>query len=377
MNTTGLYIDFPFCLARCAFCAFNIQGYREGFSKRYIAALQKELALHAEAPSARERTITSVYLGGGTPSLYPPSVLCDLLSLIRTRFCVAADVEVTLEAHPATVDLERLTALRAGGVNRLSIGAQSFSDEHLKALGRGHTAEATRAAFHAARSAGFSNIALDLMFALPGQSSADWEGTLRSGIDLAPEHLSLYGLSIEAGTLFHKRERAGALSLPSEEEAIAFYQTAQTLLLAAGYLQYEISNFARPGYPCRHNLLYWDRGAVLGAGLSAHSYLNREHRANTDALPTYIDSIESGRRPTDQIEKISEETARRDQIIFGLRKSEGIPDHLLEGDSALLETAERLMEAGLLIQGGERTRLTSKGMLLADEVAIAFVCASI
>lgn len=373
MKPIGLYIDFPFCLARCSFCAFNIQGYREGFAARYADALQREIRCQADAPLWRDRVVTSLYLGGGTPSLYPPEVLAGLVALCRKRLPVAPDVEVTMEAHPATIHAENLLPLREGGINRLSMGVQSFSDVHLEALGRHHTAARARAAFVAARAAGFTNIGIDLIYALPDQSSAEWEVTLQAAIDLAPEHLSLYSLSIEEGTLFNKRARAGRLSLPTEGEAVMQYQTAQARLAAAGYRHYEISNFARPDYECRHNLLYWDRGEVLGIGLSAHSYLDHEHRSNTDSLQAYLERIESGRLPVDRVEKVGVEAFHRDRIIFGLRKTEGIPLEYLEEDASFRETADRLISEGLLVIDQRQVRLTSKGLLLADEVAIAFV----
>lgn len=373
MKPIGLYIDFPFCLSRCSFCAFNIQGYREGFASRYADALQKEIAVYADAPLWRDRVITTIYLGGGTPSLYPPEVLAGLVALCRKRFPVAPDAEVTLEAHPATIHSENLLPLREGGINRLSMGVQSFSDAHLEALGRRHTAEAARAAFAAARAAGFANIGIDLIYALPDQSCSVWKATLQAAIDLAPEHLSLYGLSIEEGTLFDKKARAGLLSLPTEGGAIMQYQTAQARLGAAGYRHYEISNFARPGYECRHNLLYWDRGEVLGVGLSAHTYLDREHRANTDSLQAYLEKIASGHLPVDRTEKVSQEMLRKDRIIFGLRKTEGIPLEFLEEDPSLRKTADRLILEGLLLIDQQQVRLTPKGLLLADEVAVAFL----
>jgi len=366
-------IDFPFCLARCSFCAFNIQGYREGYASRYADALRRELLYQADGPFWRDRVITSIYLGGGTPSLYSPEVLTALVALCLERLPVALDAEVTLEAHPATIHSENLFPLREGGINRLSMGVQSFSDAHLEALGRHHTAEGARAAFQAARSAGFANIGIDLIYALPDQPFSDWEATLQAAIDLAPEHLSLYALSIEEGTLFDKRARAGLLSLPTEGEVISQYQTARACLAAAGYRQYEISNFARPGYECRHNLLYWDRGDVLGIGLSAHSYLDREHRANTDSLQAYLEMIESGGFPVDCSEKISAETLRKERIIFGLRKTEGIPLAFLGEDPLLRKTADQLISEGLLTIESNQIRLTSRGLLLADEVAVAFV----
>ena len=373
MKGIGLYIDFPFCLARCSFCAFNIQGYREGFAARYAEALQKELTGYADAPIWHDRIVTSLYLGGGTPSLYAPEVLTSLIALCRKRLPLASEVEVTLEAHPATIDAANLKPLREGGINRLSMGVQSFSDAHLHALGRHHTGEGARAAFLAARAAGFVNIGIDLIYGLPDQPFSEWEATLQAAIDLAPEHLSLYGLSIEEGSLFYKKAKAGLLALPSEEAAIAEYQTAQRRLTAAGYRQYEISNFARPGYECRHNLLYWDRGEVLGIGLSAHSYLDREHRANTDSLQAYLEAIESGRPPIDHIETVSAEEIRKDRIIFGLRKTEGIPLERVDEDPSLRKIADRLIAEGLLILDQRQIRLTSKGLLLADEVAVAFL----
>jgi oxygen-independent coproporphyrinogen-3 oxidase len=373
MVPAGLYVDFPFCLARCSFCAFNIQGYREGLAERYIAALRQEILLQAKEPIWQDRLMTSIYFGGGTPTLYPPGALVDLLSLCRESFQMAPDVEVTLEAHPATIDPSNLGPLREGGINRLSMGVQSFSDAHLEALGRHHTADAARLAFHAARAAGFTNIGIDLMYALPGVSLMEWEETLHSAVELSPEHLSLYCLSIEEGTLFHKKEKQGRLSLPSEEEIILLYQTAQRQLKEAGYHQYEISNFARPGVACRHNLHYWNRNESLGVGLSAHSYLDREYRANTDSLSAYLDQITSGRIPIAQTEKISLQAALKDKIIFGLRKTEGIPNHLLSQDRSFEKTCRKLIEEGLLIEEEDRLRLSSKGTLLADEVAIAFL----
>lgn len=373
MTPTGLYIDFPFCLSRCSFCAFNIQGYREGLADTYLSALQKELALQAKTAIGSNRIFTSIYFGGGTPSLYPAEALVEILSYIRTLFSVSDNAEITLEAHPATIDAAKLTAFRRGGINRLSMGAQSFSDAHLEALGRRHTADQTRTAFYDARAAGFTNIGIDLIYALPEQTLSDWEETLAAAIALGPEHLSLYGLSIEPGTLFYKKEQAGALVVPSEAESILFYETAQARLRDANYLQYEISNFARSGFSCRHNLLYWDRGDVLGVGLSAHSHLSAERRVNTDALETYLAHVSSGTLPIEQVEPISEESALRDKIIFGLRKIEGISRGLLEEKPSLQASAARLILAGLLKIESDLLRLTPKGILLADEVAVAFI----
>ncbi|HIE65519.1 MAG: radical SAM family heme chaperone HemW [Nitrospira sp.] len=373
MKPTGLYIDFPFCVARCAFCGFSVQGYRERPAEAYAAALEKELRLHAKEALNRHRLITSIYFGGGTPTIYPVDLLTGLLSLCRKRFHIASDAEISMEAHPATINAANLVPLRKAGVNRLSIGVQSFSDKHLRVLGRNHNAREAREAFHAARQAGFSNIGIDLMYALPEQTAEEWEETLQAAIALSPEHIALYALSIEEGTLFHKKQEAGDLSLPSEEETIAFYETARTRLKQADYAQYEISNFARPGYASRHNLRYWDRGEILAVGLAAHSYLNREHRENTDSLSAYLEQLASDHLPLVRKAAIDAREEEVDKIIFGLRKSEGIPLQFVTHDLVHKKTANRLIKNCLLHLEDDRLRLTDKGIHFADEVAVAFL----
>ncbi len=371
MKPFGLYISLPFCIARCAFCAFSIQGYREGWANRYLLALQKEIGLVAKETLFADRAISSIYLGGGTPTLYPPDEISSLLSLIRGQFNLGLEVEVTLEAHPATIDRDNLSAYRQAGVNRLSIGVQSFRDEDLALLGRNHTAHEVYAAYAAARAAGFLNIGIDLIYGLPGQTLDAWEENLVSAIALAPDHLSLYALSIEEGTLFHRQ--ADRLSLPSEETTLLQYEVAQTRLARAGLDQYEISNFARPGFFCRHNLLYWDRGEVLGVGLDAHSYLERAYRANTEALSDYLLSLEQGRLPIVHLDPITAESAQTERIVFGLRKTAGLSEDLFRINATLSQKADRLLSEGLLLRHQGTLRLTQKGMHFADEVAVALL----
>lgn len=373
MNSLGLYIDFPFCIARCAFCAFDVEGYRAAWAERYMTALRKEIKHYAVLPEITGRRITSVYLGGGTPSHYPSEILEDLLALCRSLFEVRDNAEITLEAHPATVDDHNLRAFRNMGINRLSIGIQSFSDVHLKKLGRHHTVQDAVTAFQNARSTGFTNIGIDLMYGLPEQSDSDWEKTLREAIALSPEHLSLYALTVETGTRFAKEEKTGHLVLPSEEETARFYETARTRLAAAGFEQYEISNFTKPGYQSRHNLRYWNQEEVLSFGISAHSYFNGERRVNVDNIPGYIEAIERGGFPLLHTEKIPAKERQIDRIIFGLRKTEGIRLTLLENNTILKKTTARLREEGLIEVKTGWMRLTSKGMLLADEVAMAYL----
>lgn len=373
MKPLGLYINLPFCIARCAFCAFDVEGFRPRTAKRYLEALRKEIEMVFETSGMQGGEVGTIYFGGGTPSHYSANILVDLLSLCRRLFHVAADAEITVEAHPATVNAAKLSAFREGGINRLSLGMQSFSNQHLRALGRRHTAKQADNAFRAARSAGFTNIGMDLIYALPEQTPKDWENTLQHAVDLSPEHLSIYALSIEERTLFWKKMKEGSLALPSEEETIAFYESAKNCLASVGYAQYEVSNFAKPGYDCRHNLLYWDRGETLAFGASSHAYFNQERRANIDSISAYIETVASGRLPLVQVEKLDAMEAQKDKIIFGLRKREGISIEMMTGNPVFQKITERLDRAGLLTIQKDHVQLTSKGMLLADEVAIAYL----
>ncbi len=369
MTPFGLYIDFPFCIARCAFCAFNVQGFREGLAERYHLAILKELSLHDLRGTCDGREVVSLYLGGGTPTLYPPQVIHEIVSSCQHYFHFRADAEITIEAHPATMKMDALRKIRASGINRLSMGVQSFSDAYLTLLGRNHTAQEAVTAFDAAREAGFDNIGIDLIYALPEQSLEGWEKTVLSAMRLGPEHISVYALSIEEGTLFHKR----GVTLPFEEEQIAQYQLAQTMLHDAGYQQYEISNFAKGGYASTHNLLYWDRAETLGIGVSAHSYMNNEHQENTGSIISYCERIEAGDIPTAQTLRVSDEQARIDRIIFGLRKREGVKRTELYLSQKHEQTANVLMGQDLLVAKEDRITLTMRGMLLADQVAQAFL----
>ncbi len=369
----GLYIDFPFCIARCAFCAFPIQGFRSGLAEEYRLALHQEIELLASSPEMEGREIDSLYLGGGTPTQYPAEILIAFIEHCRAHFRFAPDPEISLEAHPATLNKSGLSDLLRGGINRLSLGVQSFSDTHLHRLGRNHSAADADAAFQAARSAGFENIGIDLIYGLPEQDLEDWIKTLQHAIALSPDHISIYGLSIEEGTLFGKMEKAGTLTQTRDEVLLDYYETARTILGNAGYLQYEISNFAKPGKACRHNQRYWNRSEMLGLGLAAHSYIRHERRENTENLSDYIEALKKGKSPSIRCDKISKEDEQIDKIIFGLRKTEGIPFQFLKHDAQRSRSASALANDGLVEIHNNRLRLTPKGMHLADEVAIALI----
>jgi len=369
MISLGIYLDFPFCIARCAFCSFNIQGYRASWGERYLAALDREIDL---LPSSNA-TVTSLYLGGGTPTIHPPDALARVIAHCRRKWSVSSSAEITIEAHPATVTQAAADAWRAAGINRLSIGVQSLSDAVLLRLGRHHTAAEAQSAVAIGRAAGFDSVGIDLIFALPDQALADWAATLDAACALAPDHLSVYALSVDAGTLFHKT----GVTAVSDADAAAQYRLTQTRLATAGYAQYEISNFARPGFACRHNLRYWDRADVLGIGLSAASYRNEKtggaHWENTANMDDYLARIALDQLPIDVNEWIDETTAHKERLIFGLRKSGGIPLRWMMADADTRQAMNRLVDCGWIQVAGEMVRLTLDGMLFADSVAAALI----
>jgi len=262
----SLYVHLPWCMRKCPYCDFNSHEAREAIPERqYVEALLRDL--EQDLPRAWGRPVQSVFLGGGTPSLFSPEAIDRLLSEIRARLPLNQDAEITLEANPGTVDMDRFKGFRDAGVNRLSIGIQSFDDAKLRALGRIHGSEEARRAAGAARAAGFDNFNFDLMFGLPGQSVQQAVSDIRSAIDYNPAHLSVYQLTVEPNTLFHARPPA----LPDDDATWEMQTRVQAELAGAGYRQYEVSAYARPGYECRHNLNYWLFGDYLGIGAGAHA----------------------------------------------------------------------------------------------------------
>ncbi len=373
MKETGLYIDMPFCIARCAFCDFHVEGFRSRWAMQYLNALHQEIKQYAGHSGLKDHHFTTLYFGGGTPSLYSSEILADLILRCREQFQISDDAEITLEAHPATVNQNNLLQFLKGGINRLSLGIQSFSDKDLKRLGRHHTAKEADEGFYAARAAGFTNIAIDLIYGLPERSPEDWVQNLEHAIALSPDHISIYGLSIEAGTLFAKQEKAGQISLPSEETQIECYEIARAVLRNAGYVHYEISNFSLPDHACRHNLFYWNQNDVLSLGLAAHSYFNGERRENTHDIPSYIEKIGAGLSPCIEVEDMDTRQVEIDHVIFGLRKTEGIPFRDIENNPEFVKTTNHLIKKNLLQKKAGRIQLTPIGIHLADEVAIAYL----
>src|SRR3989475_145296 len=286
-DNVSLYLHVPFCDRRCHFCGFFTRARRDDRVAAFASDLMAEIQLHGRNDTLRGRTVETIYFGGGTPTTLSSGQLLSILEACRRTFVVDTAAEVSIEANPASVEEPFLRALRKGGCNRLSLGAQSFDDAELKAANTPHTAEQIERAVRAARRAGCANLNLDLIYGLPGQSLTRWRANLDAAIALAPEHLAFYGLTIEEGTQFHRQGGGGHLDLPDEDAVAGKYQEGRNRLRAAGYLQYEVSNFARQGHACRHNLGYWTDREWLGFGPSAHSYLDGARFSAVASLEEY------------------------------------------------------------------------------------------
>lgn len=368
----GLYLHVPFCKARCSFCAFYLQIHREDRASSYLESLQREIQLHTELNSLGGRLFDTVYFGGGTPTTLRRDQLCKILELIRTCFRLQDNAEITLEAHPDTVTAEGLKSLVHAGFNRVSFGVQSMDDGELVRIGRRTPRHAARIAVEAARSAGFVNINLDLIYGLPGQTMESWRSTLEEIIALQPTHLSCYALTLEGGTKLHRDLREGHSDEPDADLQNAMEDEAVRRLASAGFERYEISNYSRPGYACRHNQLYWRGEEYLGLGPSAQSYLHGCRFGNVDDLQAYHRALGSGNLPIQGRERLTPDQRRREAIVFGLRLIEGIDLGIVQEttDRTWEQVLDRLMDQGLLEEQAGRVRMTERGRRFADSIAV-------
>jgi len=378
--TSSLYLHIPFCVRKCSYCDFVSFEQSESSSAGYVDLLLEELNLRSKLLAPQ--VVSTIYFGGGTPSLLSPALISSLLAAARNHFSVEASAEITLEVNPGTVTLASLEGYLAAGVNRLSIGIQSLDDRQLETLGRIHSEAEARQAFTLARTAGYSNIGIDLMHGLPGQTLDAWQVTLQEAMSMMPEHISVYGLSVEDGTPFAKKAQQGELHLPDEELAAAMFELTAASLRRAGYEHYEISNFARPGCRSRHNQVYWQRGSYLGFGAGAHSFLNfhgyGERWENPATLAEYAAAVNGKELPDTEME-LTRKEAMSEFMFLGLRLLEGVDkeDFVrkfgLELEEVFPNVADTLSRKGLLQEQGSMLRLTSKGLLLANLVMQEFV----
>lgn len=382
MRPLSVYIHIPFCTVKCGYCDFNAYAGMDSLKTSYEQALVSEVDAWRHVFEGRE--VTTIGFGGGTPGEMQPGAIATVIESIRRQAPLANDAEISLEANPGTTDIEYLRALRAAGVNRISFGAQSFDAAELAFLDRIHSPQAIGAALQLARRAGIPSVGLDLIYGLPGQELASWLHSVEAAIGVAPDHLSCYALTVEDGTPLAERVDRGEV-LPLDPDSVAdMYEGASDRLAAAGYSQYEISNWAHPGHESRHNQVYWMDGHYLGIGAGAHGFVDGERYENMAHPRAYIDTAltlrPSGERPNTVIRayRPDQATAMFDWVTLALRRIEGFQPAQFEQRfgatlaDALGDPLEECAAAGILEFGdrGDRVKLTSRGRLMHGEVAV-------
>lgn len=377
-----LYLHIPFCVKKCNYCDFFSASGTPKEQADYVSAMIQEIQSYQELSGEYE--VQTIFLGGGTPSLLTPEQIEQIFNAIYHTFSVNENAEITMEMNPGTVDIEKLRAMKAAGVNRLSIGLQSAQNEELKMLGRIHTYEEFLETWRLTEQAGFKNRNIDLMSALPGQTMESYEDTLSKVLALEPEHISAYSLILEEGTVFYdwyekgKLDR-GAWKLPSEEEEYAMGELTIQRLAEAGMHRYEISNYAKPGKECRHNLGYWDRVEYLGIGAGSSSLIKGERFDHIRDRKAYIEKIRNGESILIDREILSVESQMEEFMYLGLRKIEGVSRTDFQNyfgknvDDVYGEILDKLEEEQLLEFSGDRIRLTHRGMDVSNCVLAEFL----
>jgi oxygen-independent coproporphyrinogen-3 oxidase len=373
-TNAGLYVHIPFCRNLCLYCDFYSKIGSDDEIGRFLDALSIESKSAAnQFPGYRFDT---VFLGGGTPSMLDSNQICRLFESINSTMKLSSDAEITIECNPSSLNAELLETYKAIGVNRISLGVQSFNDSHLRRLGRTHTSAEAREAFDLIRKCGFSNVSLDLIYGLPDQTLDEWADDLDRAVELGPEHISAYNLIIEDETPFGELYKRGELGLPSDNIQGEMYISLNEHLRSAGYERYEISNFARSGYECRHNLKYWRGEPYIGLGPAAVSCDTTHRWKNRADLESYISAIESGQPPPRDKEELTREKCREEYVMLALRQTEGISlDHLRTNyDYDLLRDKDDIIKAletsGYIEIGDGRIKLAEKGLFLADEIIV-------
>ena len=374
--TLGLYVHIPFCKSKCTYCDFYSLPHSEGRMDAYCAALGRHLT--EVAPQAASHRVDTVYFGGGTPSYLGSKRLCGLLNLIRKNYRLDKHAEITLEANPdSACDRRALRALRRAGFNRISLGVQATDDELLRTIGRIHTFSQVQEAVAAVRKAGFKNLSLDLIYGLPGQSMEQWEKALSDAVSLKPEHLSCYGLKLEEGTpLWEKRD---SLSFPDDDLQADMYLYAVEFLKNCGYEQYEISNYAKKGRECRHNVGYWIRQDYLGFGLGASSLYGKERFANTQDMKKYLENSRTPEKIREKEPPLTREDEMAEFMFLGLRMTRGISKAEFERqfgseiDAIYGDVLRKYKSMGLLLEENGRIFLSREGIHVSNSVMADFL----
>jgi len=387
MSNLGVYIQVPFCQTKCTYCNFHTGVVSAGRFAPYADAVCQEIANHRQllasagvtiAPSVESlaQSIDTVYIGGGTPSLLEPELLMTMLQALHANF-QCAFTEVTLEADPETIDAEKAAQWTAAGFNRISFGTQSFVDEELKAAGRMHRREDIYRAVPILRAAGIRNISFDLIAGLPKQTHATWQQSLREAIALSPEHISIYMMEIDEGSrlgleVLQSGSRYSAREIPSEEAMAEFYELAQAELKSAGYGQYEISNWAKPGFESRHNLKYWQREPYLGFGAGAHSFSGTQRWANRHDAAAYVAAISEGKSAVESVDTLTQSLVLEEEFFLGLRKLSGIDLSRLEREYGvdLREKVGELASRGMVQKQGDIVCIPAGKLSVSSEIIV-------
>ncbi|MDR1272391.1 MAG: radical SAM family heme chaperone HemW [Clostridiales Family XIII bacterium] len=381
MNTKkklGLYIHIPYCVRKCSYCDFVSFGIDEpAMHEAYVNKLIYEISHKRDHPS-NDYSVNSIYIGGGTPSAVAPGLITEILDAVYVNFSCEASAEITIEVNPGTINSESLRIYRSSGINRVSMGAQSFDNATLRTLGRIHSAKEAYEAYGKLRKAGFDNVNIDLMFGIPGQTRGSWEKDIETAIRLSPEHISYYSLGIEEGTPLACALERGEVEPPDQIDDRLMYRQACAEFERAGYVQYEISNCAKPGLASVHNLKYWSMDDYLGFGVAAHSYFEGYRFSNTSDLPSYLGSIGTGGM-LGHTQKNSRSDDMQEYIWLGLRRITGIDtgDFKAKFGADFWELygdeTKTLIGRGLLEQENEQLRLTKLGLDLANVVFREYV----
>lgn len=377
--TIGLYIHIPFCIKKCNYCDFVSYPAHCDRIRDYLSALEQEMKLYQQVLAHEDLCLETLYLGGGTPTCLPTQELRRVLRASRLFFQWLPGIEVTVEANPGTIDRPKMEMLKEEGVNRLSIGAQSFNLEELHMMGRLHGVEEIDQTVALARQTGINNISLDLIYGLPNQTLAAWQKTLQTALSLAPEHLSAYGLNIESGTPWGEMEAKGELVPVDEDTARLMYDETQRQCSKKGYRHYEISNFAKPGYESRHNLRYWLMKPYLGLGAAASSYYRHRRWTNVSALDDYRASLNRGTAPIAEEFELDRESQMAETVLLGLRTLAGVSlvdfkaKFGVEVREIFQAEVEKLIKEKLVTIENQHLKLTSFGLPLANLVFQEFV----
>lgn len=377
----GLYIHFPFCVKKCNYCDF-LSGpiTSEDTVEEYLLALEEELTIyHNLLEDKGNLELRTIYLGGGTPTTLEAHQLVRVLEKCRDLFAWAPQLEATIEANPGTVDLNKLVQLKKAGINRISFGVQSFDQYLLKSMGRIHSPQEARESIAMAKTAGFENISIDLMYGLPDQTLSQWDNTLREALELGVQHISVYGLQVEKGTVWGNLQAEGKLSLPEEELTLAMRKLCNELLSQAGFKRYEISNYALPGYESRHNTGYWLGKPYLGLGLGASSDFWHRRFVNTFDLKHYIALLKRGQLPIVEEELLTYRQRMGEMIFLGLRLMDGVDLELfgerfgVRAEVIYSKEIEKLRKMGLIRVTQKHLQLTPKALPIANYVFTFFV----